>query len=402
MNSLPPSAIDAPVTPDSVAFQRDNPAPAEQANIRLRRSISETLVGWLAARAKALDEVGGPARGTRVVPAAWALVVFMAAADFSMGSEITLRFFYCIPLVLLVAARGTRPAIVMALVCDACWMVGDSVAGARYSTWIVPVSNGIITLSVYLIVIWLSDGLLTLHREMERRVKERTEALTREMIERGRLEREIISISEKERWSLGHDLHDGLGQHFTATAMAAQSHARGLEDEDHAAAADAYRLVRMIEDGIGQTRQLAKGLLLVTVNENELADALREMVVASAEHFRVPCDLRIAGTLVTADATVATHLFRIAQEAVRNAARHGKPRRIEVNVSGDENGIFMSIRDDGVGLPSPEQRGAGMGLRIMAHRARLIGAHFEVRRMGQGGTLVECQWHRGGVREEDL
>ena len=401
MNPSAPHAIDAPVASDSAAVRQDNAATV-RADARSRRSIGEALAGWLAARAKALDEIGGPVRGTLVVPAAWALVALIAAADFAMGSEITLRFFYCIPLVLIVAARGTRPAIVMAVICDACWIVGDTVAGARYSTLIVPVSNGLITLSVYLIVIWLLDGLLTLHREMERRVQERTEALTHEMSERGRLEREIINISEKERWSLGHDLHDGLGQHFTATAMAAQSHARGLEDEGHAGAGDAYRLVRMIEDGIGQTRQLAKGLLLVTVTENELADALREMTVASALHFRVPCDLRIAGTLTTADATVATHLFRISQEAVRNAARHGKPRRIEVWVSGDERGIFMTIRDDGLGLPPPEVRGAGMGLRIMAHRARLIGAHFDVRRASEGGTVVECQWRRANIGDEAL
>lgn len=365
-----------------------------------RRSTGEALASWLAARAKALDEFGGPARGTLLVPAAWALVALFAAADFAMGSEITLRFLYCVPLVLIVAARGTRPAILMALVCDACWIVGDVVAGARYSSLLAPLSNVVITLGVYLIVIWLLGGLLTLHREMERRVQERTEALIREMAERGRLEKEIVSISEKERWSLGHDLHDGLGQHFTATAMAAQSLARGLEDEGHAAAPDGYGLVRMIEDGISQTRRLAKGLLLVTVDENELGDALREMAVASAEHFRVPCDLRLAGSLATADATVATHLFRIAQEAVRNASRHGKPNRVQVRVSGDAAGIFMAIRDDGVGLPPREDPGPGMGMRIMLHRARLIGADFDVRGLAGGGTIVECRWRRAAAGGE--
>lgn len=356
----------------------------------VRRSAGEALASWLAARTKALDAFGG----RFVVPVAWTLVALTAAADFAMGSEITLRFLYCIPLVLMVAARGTRPAIGMALVCDVCWIVADTTAGAKYSSVFVPISNMLITLGVYLIVIWLLGGLLNLHREMERRVEERSAALTAEMAERGRLEREIISISEKERWSVGHDLHDGLGQHFTATAMAAQSLARGLEDEGHSAAPDAYRLVRLIEDGIGQTRRLAKGLLLVSVEEDELADALREMTVASAEHFRVPCDLRIAGTLATVDASIATHLFRIAQEAVRNASRHGRPTRVEVWVSGDESGIFMAIRDDGVGLPPPERRGAGMGMRIMAHRAKLIGADFDVRRWDEGGTIVECRWSR--------
>lgn len=354
----------------------------------------EVMAGWLAARTKALDEKSGSLRRALLVPVAWLLVGLIALADLGMGSEVTLRFFYCVPIVLMVATRGPGAAVVMAVVCDVCWLVGDSIVGAKYSSLAVPVLNGAITLCVYLVVIWLLAGLLKLHREMEQRVQERTAALTAEMAERGRLEQEIIHFSEKERWSLGHDLHDGLGQHFTATAMAAQSLARDLEDTRHPATPDAYRLVRLIEDGIGQTRQLARGLLLVSIEEDGLADALREMVTAATQQFRVPCDLRVSGELATGDAAVATHLFRIAQEAVRNAARHAKAASVELWVSGDGNGIFMAIRDTGIGLPAQLKRGTGMGLRIMAHRANLIGAEFGIRLPPGGGTVVECRWSR--------
>ena len=265
-----------------------------------------------------------------------------------------------------------------------------------YSSNVDPVLKGLIMLSFYLLVIWILDGLLSLHREMETRVAERTAALTNEMAERGRLEREIINMSEKERWSLGHDLHDGLGQHFTATAMAAQALTRDLEDDKHRLAADGYRLVRMIEEGIGQTRRLAKGLLLVTIEEDEFADALREMAASCGNQFRVPCEVRIAGRIAVNDTAVATHLFRIAQEAVRNAARHANASRIELRVSGDDGGLFMSIRDNGVGLPSVTSQGAGMGLRIMAHRANVIGATLEVQSDRHGGTIVECRWRVNG------
>lgn len=365
-----------------------------------RRTTGEVLALWLAARAKSLNEIAGPVRGSLLVPIAWLLVALIAVADYAMGFEITLRFFYCVPLVLLAAARGTRPAVFMALLCDACWLAGDFIAGANYSSVFVPLANMLITLGIYLIVIWLLGGLLTLHREMERRVEERTAALTEEMAERSRLEREIVNISEKERSSLGHDLHDGLGQHFTATAMAAQSLARGLEDEGHGATGDAYRLVKFIEDGIGQTRQLAKGLLLVALEHDELPDALREMTRASAEQYRVPCDLRLSGDIETSDSAVATHLFRIAQEAVRNAARHGRAARIVVKVSGGAHELVTTIRDDGIGVPSDADRGTGMGMRIMAHRARIIGASFAVRRAGDRGTVVECRWRRPAISRE--
>lgn len=387
LGSPPPGTIETRLRANAaVVLARPEVAP--------RRSTGESIAAWLAARTKALEKIGRPVRRGLVVPTAWLLVALIAVADFAMGSEVTLRFLYCVPIVLLVAARGTAPAVAMAFVCDLCWMTGDAIAGAKYSSLAVPVLNGLITLSVYLVVIWLLAGLLNLHHDMERRVRERTDALTSEMAERGRLEREIISISEKERWSLGHDLHDGLGQHLTATAMAAQSIARDLEDGKHASVKDAYQLVRLIEDGIGQTRRLAKGLLLVTVEQDELADALREMAVASTKQFRIPCELRLAGIVTTGDAAVATHLFRIAQEAVRNAARHAKAGSVELWVSGDESGIFMAIIDNGVGLPGPEERGFGMGLRIMAHRAKLIGAEFDVRCPPGGGTVVECRWAR--------
>jgi signal transduction histidine kinase len=360
----------------------------------VRRTTGEALALWLAARAKALNELGGWLPGSALVPLAWGLVVLIAAADLAMGFEITLRFLYCIPVVLLAAARGTKPAVMMALLCDGCWLAADLVAGANYSSLFVPIANMLITLGVYLVIIWLLGGLLSLHREMERRVDERTQALTAEMATRTRLEREIVNISEKERWSLGHDLHDGLGQHFTATAMAAQSLARGLEDEGHAASGDAYRLVKFIEDGIGQTRRLAKGLLLVSVGKDGLSDALREMATASAEQFRVPCESRLAGDLEVADSIVATNLFRIAQEAVRNAARHARAKRIQLQGIGTAGAVTLLIHDDGVGLPPREQRGSGMGLHIMAHRARIIGAEFTTQRDPEGGTTVECRWPR--------
>jgi signal transduction histidine kinase len=352
------------------------------------------MAEWLATRAPVLETWGGPLSAKFTVVLAWVLVAVIAIVDFFMGSEITLRFLYCVPIVLLVSARRISMAVFMAVACDLCWVIGDKIAGAHYSRPSVPLINGAITLGVYLLVIWLLAGLLNLHREMERRVEQRSAALTAEIAERGRLEREIIAISEKERWSLGHDLHDGLAQHFTATALAAQSLACDLDDESHASAVDAYRVVRMIEDGIGQTRRLAKGLLLVAVEGDELVDALREMAATCSAQLRVSCDVHIAGTLGTPDAAVATQLFRIAQEAVRNAARHARPTRIDLWVSGDETGIFLAVRDNGVGLPPVENRGGGMGLRIMPHRAKLIGAAFDIRPSLGGGTVVECRWTR--------
>jgi signal transduction histidine kinase len=94
----------------------------------------------------------------------------------------------------------------------------------------------------------------------------------------------------------------------------------------------------------------------------------------------------------------ATHLYRIAQEAVRNAVRHGKARRIEVSLSSGGSGVVLTVSDNGIGLPEPERRGDGLGLRIMKHRAAMIGATFEIAALETGGTLVTCALERAGSK----
>jgi signal transduction histidine kinase len=342
-----------------------------------------------------LSWFGAAFDGTRqrqLALAAWVLAGGITLLDFLLGYEVTLRFVYCIPISLMVAVQGRRAALLLALACDAGWLAGDIAAGVRYSSAIVAIWNFLITLANYAFVIWLLGRLFALQRGLEERVQVRTAALVSEIAERERLERELMTIAEKERRSVGNDLHDGLCQHFTATAIAAQVLARRLEKEHHAAAADARGLMKLVEDGIGQTRQLAKGLLLVTVEIDGLATALAEMAASSTAQFRVPCEFRVAGAPTVRDVMVSTHLYRIAEEAVRNAVRHGKAGRVRLDLSGGEQSVRLVVDDDGVGLPGPELRGRGMGLRIMAHRAQIIGAKFTVGAAPHGGTRIECAW----------
>ena len=91
------------------------------------------------------------------------------------------------------------------------------------------------------------------------------------------------------------------------------------------------------------------------------------------------------------DPATAGHLYRIAQEAVGNAIKHGKARNILIRLDASEEGTVLSIKDDGIGLPEPLPEKRGMGLRIMAHRSAMIGGKFNVRRDETGGTLVTCE-----------
>ena len=84
------------------------------------------------------------------------------------------------------------------------------------------------------------------------------------------------------------------------------------------------------------------------------------------------------------------HLYRIAQEATHNAIRHGRAGRVTIRLTGGDDGVALTVTDDGVGLPDDAAEHGGMGLRIMHHRANTIGARLDVRRRARGGTEVAC------------
>jgi len=327
----------------------------------------------------------------RLVLATLLLVSAIGALDFLLGFEISILVFYCLPVILGTAASGWRFGVTIAIACVATWIAGDLAAGAHYSHWVVPWWNALIALGTYLIIVWLFSTVRVLQREMENRIRQRTAALTEEIGERERLEKVILDIGERERGSIGRDLHDDLGQHLTGTALATQVLVEKLQARHADEEADAWRIVRLVEEGIEKTRRLAKGLLVAEMEREGLRAALHEYAVTATEQFRVDCWFHCDEETDCPDNSAAAHLFRIAQESVRNAVAHGKAKRVEIALACSADGLTLTIRDDGSGLPPSEERGQGLGLRIMAHRAKMIHARFRVEALPGGGTLVECQ-----------
>ncbi len=321
-----------------------------------------------------------------------ALVLLIGLADFRLGTEVSMQVFYFLPVALAVVARGPWFGMGVSLACVAIWVGGDVAAGARFSSLVVPVWNAAIVLTTYVVLVWLLANLLHLQHDLERRVEQRTAALASEIAERERLEKRILEISERERHSIGHDLHDGLGQHLTATAITGQLLADRLQERAAEEAADARKIVGLVKTAIAQTRHMAKGLLLADIDSEGLPAALLEFCAATVEQFRVSCVFVNEEPTVTlpAGSGVASHLFRIAQEAVRNAVRHGGAKHIEVRLHTRNQNLTLVVQDDGSGLPPAAARGAGLGLQIMAHRAEMIDATFTIERAPTGGTRVQC------------
>jgi signal transduction histidine kinase len=221
-------------------------------------------------------------------------------------------------------------------------------------------------------------------------VWERTQALTQEMAERERLEKEIIEISEREQRRIGRDLHDSLCQHLTGTALACQVLAGRLAAQSLPEAVDAGKLAELVEDGIALARSLARGIHPAQIEAEGLMGACRELAASVTDRARITCRFESNPPVLVDDATTATHLYRIAQEAVTNALRHGKPSQILISLMEREGRVTLSVEDDGVGLPEVWQKGQGLGTRIMAHRASMIGGVLAIEPGPTGGTVVSC------------
>jgi two-component system, NarL family, sensor histidine kinase UhpB len=214
-----------------------------------------------------------------------------------------------------------------------------------------------------------------------------------EITERKRLEEEILHISEMEQRRIGQDLHDGICQHLAGIELKSQSLAEILAKKARGPAAQAEQIARHVRDVIGQTRSLARGLCPFILESEGLVSALRELAAGTQNLFNVKCKFEGDSSIAIPDQTVATQLYRIAQEAVTNAVKHGKGRAIEISLTRAADQIVLAVTDDGVGFRSSVQGGPGMGLRTMQYRAGRIGAALLVQTPSQGGAKIICFIH---------
>lgn len=203
------------------------------------------------------------------------------------------------------------------------------------------------------------------------------------------LERQIMETSEREREHIGHELHDGLGQQLTGIAFLSKALSQKLAAKNLNEAADGAQIVTLINQAISETRQLARGLQPVEIEEHGLMSALEDLARNIEKMYSINCKL-IAGTPVALqDNAAANHLYRIAQEASNNAVKHGHATHISIELSAPGGRIQLCIRDDGTGFkPEMSATETGMGLQIMRYRANMIGARLDIESTPGNGTQV--------------
>jgi signal transduction histidine kinase len=209
------------------------------------------------------------------------------------------------------------------------------------------------------------------------------------MTELKRMEREVVEVASQQQQRIAQDLHDSVAQEMTALNLLARQLAETLETDP----ANAPKLVERIEKGLqrGQRelRAVLQGLLPVAVDRGGLMAALADLASLTQQQAKVTCTFDCPEPVALTDNLTATHLFLIAQEAVHNAVKHGKPRNIWIGLHSN-HALVLRVQCNGMGMPARPVATAGLGVRIMRDRAAIIGAHLTIEPAEPTGTVVTC------------
>ena len=214
-----------------------------------------------------------------------------------------------------------------------------------------------------------------------------------DITEHKKLEKSLIEIEERERHRIGQDLHDGLGQLLTGIAFQVRGLGRKLEKSSFIDSEDAAEISVLVDDAKLQVSRISKGLYPVDMDREGLMTALEELALSTKKMFGIPCIFLCDEPVFIRNKTAVIQLYRIAQEAVTNAVKHGKPHQIEIYLAGTYNKVTMIVKDDGIGIKHTNgQMNTGLGLKIMRYRANLINASLNIGPDLNGGTLIICDF----------
>jgi signal transduction histidine kinase len=226
-------------------------------------------------------------------------------------------------------------------------------------------------------------------------------ALKSEIREREQLETLVLKISEREQQRIGQDLHDGLCQHLTGIKFRSHLLEEKLTRLNLAEAKDARDIEDLLIVAVEQARSQAHGLSPLHLETEGLVAAFHELATGISSVFGIQCTCSSRNPVAIPDHAVAIHLYRIAQEAISNAIKHGRASTVNVELTGTEDQINLTIRDDGRGFQRNGEQPPGMGLAIMNYRARTIGAVLDVEKQPGGGTAVSCRLPRNPVQSQN-
>jgi signal transduction histidine kinase/ActR/RegA family two-component response regulator len=241
------------------------------------------------------------------------------------------------------------------------------------------------------------EALRRAHDELEVRVMQRTaqlkaanSRLEASMTERRRLEHELLELTEKERRRIGLDLHDDLGQKLSGVALMTKGLQLQLAKNKSEQAGQAARIHQLVQEAMSHASDLAHDLATLDSGSGDLKAALEQLTAHGAKLFKIQCRFRAQGDIPSLETNTINQLYKIAQEALTNAIKHGKAKRASIELVRSPQQLVLKVINSGLPFPDLRSKSTGMGLRIMNYRANLVGASLDVRANGTDGTVVTC------------
>jgi PAS domain S-box-containing protein len=221
--------------------------------------------------------------------------------------------------------------------------------------------------------------------------------IARDITERIRLEVAVAAAMEEERGRIARDLHDGVGQQLGGALFLSDLVQRDLKQRGATEGARAAEVYALVTKALAQVREVSRGLYPVSPEPDGLMAALQNLADRVARDRGIDCTFDADSAVLLSDGALATHLYRIAQEAVNNSLKHSGSRRIEIQLAKTARFVTLSIHDYGTGLHKGTFQG-GLGVQTMRDRARLIGGQLKFHNFqnGEGGGLeVICFVRKG-------
>lgn len=214
--------------------------------------------------------------------------------------------------------------------------------------------------------------------------------IAQDITERRRLAELLASAANQERARLGADLHDGLGQDLTGLSLLLRGAAARAADESPGVARELLEISALAGKAVETARAMAHGMLPVDLSDGGFVGALERLSRSTRTAFGVAVTVRYLGDPpLRMQGLAAEALYRIAQEAITNAVKHGGPGRISVVVNSRETQTVLTVSNDGAQIDL-ERTTEGMGFQIMKYRARMLGGWVDIQPRRTGGTRVRC------------
>jgi signal transduction histidine kinase len=315
-----------------------------------------------------------------------ACILLVGWLDYKAGPAISFALFYVPPVAMAAWFGGRRVGLIAAFASAAAWLTAGLPESAQLSTALIYCWNAATRLLISSLVALLVAALRQQRDQLQTILAQTKARLELEMAERALAEREIIEAGAREQRRIAYDLHDDLGQHLVGIAFKAKLLGEKLQSTHPAQAEEALTIARLANDAARQTRLTAHKLDGAN-GAIDLTTALPKLAAAVEENCHVRVSVNTSACSVPVSAQVAVQLYRIAQEAMRNAIEHGRADKVEIYLVSHQERIVLTVSDNGRGF-DPSVVGQGLGFRTMGSRAHSVGGSCEVESRARGTTLI--------------